>query len=114
MTRTHHARLAGVALLGAIFFAVGSALFAWPLLRGRMISQALAWLGVLASAVPVAVLPLDLAGLLGRSQGWSASLAWLVWLPMLVYEASLALWLIVKGAAVPVPWHAADEGAMPA
>ena len=36
---------------GEIFFAVGSALFSWLLLRGRMIPVALAWLGVIASAL---------------------------------------------------------------
>src|SRR4249919_2643431 len=34
---------------GEIFFAVGSALFSWLLLRGRMIPVGLAWLGVVAS-----------------------------------------------------------------
>src|SRR5260370_23592846 len=38
---------------GAIFFAVGSTLFAWLLLRGRMIPVALAQLGVLASVLLV-------------------------------------------------------------
>ena len=33
----------------AFFFALGSTLFAWLLLRGRMIPTALAWLGVLGS-----------------------------------------------------------------
>lgn len=93
---------------GAIFFAVGSMLFAWLLLRGGMIPAALAWLGVLASALLVLVLPLDLAGLLRPSMGWSGASAWLLWLPMLVYELGLAAWLIAKGAAVPVP--AGDAG----
>src|SRR5205085_4721122 len=41
----------------AIFFAVGSTIFSWLLLRGRMIPAALAWLGVLASALLVVELP---------------------------------------------------------
>src|SRR6266852_5402521 len=49
---------------GAIFFAVGSTLFSWLLLRGRMIPVALAWLGVLASALLVVILPAQLAGFL--------------------------------------------------
>src|SRR5829696_5966273 len=48
----------------AIFFAVGSTLFCWLLLRGRLIPAALAWLGVLASVLLVVVLPLQLAGVL--------------------------------------------------
>ena len=76
---------------GATLFAVGSMLFSWLLLRGRMIPVALAWLGVLASALLVVILPLQLAGLVG---GPATSF---VWLPMLVYEVALALWLLTKG-----------------
>jgi hypothetical protein len=86
----------------AIFFAVGSTLFCWLLLRGRMIPIALAWLGVVASVLLVVILPLQLAGLFGGSMSWSASVTWLVWLPMLVFEVTLALWLIIKGVAMPV------------
>ena len=39
--------------LPATFFAVGSLLFAWLLLRGRIVPVALAWLGVLASILVV-------------------------------------------------------------
>lgn len=85
----------------AIFFAVGSTLFSWLLLRGRRIPVALAWLGVLASALLVVILPLQLAGLFGGTTSWSASVTWLVWLPMLVFEVTLSLWLIVKGVAMP-------------
>lgn len=84
---------------GAIFFAVGSTLFSWLLLRGRMIPAALAWLGVISSALLVVILPLQRAGLLGGSVGWSSSLTWLIWLPCLVFELALALWFLVKGVA---------------
>ena len=79
----------------ATFFAVGSTLFSWLLLRGRMIPVALAWLGVLASILLVVCLPLQLAGLLG------APVTSFMWLPMLLFEVPLALWLIVKGVAAP-------------
>ncbi|MDQ3816849.1 MAG: DUF4386 domain-containing protein [Acidobacteriota bacterium] len=79
---------------GATFFAVGSAVFSWLFLRGRLIPAALAWLGVIASVLLVAILPLQLAGLLG------GPLTQYVWLPMLVFEVALALWLIVRGVAV--------------
>jgi hypothetical protein len=87
----------------AIFFAIGSTLFSWLLLRGRLIPVALAWLGVLASVLLVVVLPLQLAGLFGGPMAWSASITWLVWLPMLVFEVGLALWLLIKGVATPTP-----------
>jgi hypothetical protein len=84
----------------AIYFAVGSLLFSWLLLRGRMIPVALAWLGVLASVLLVVILPLQLAGLFGGSMSWSASITWLMWLPMLLFEVALALWLMIKGVNV--------------
>lgn len=79
----------------ATFFAVGSALFSWLLLRGRMIPISLAWLGVVASVLLMVGLPLQLGGLLG------GPVASLMWLPMLVFEVTLALWLLVKGVAAP-------------
>jgi len=79
----------------ATFFAVGSALFSYLLLRGRMIPRPLAWLGVIASILLVLVLPLQLAGFL---RGPMTSL---VWLPMLAFEVPLGLWLIIKGIAAP-------------
>ena len=75
----------------ATLFAVGSTIFSWLLLRGRMIPVPLAWLGVLASILLVVLCPLQLAGLL---RGPVTSY---MWLPMLLFEVVLALWLIVKG-----------------
>ncbi len=84
----------------AIFFAVGSTLFAWLFLRGRVIPSALAWLGLFASILLVVVLLLQSAGF-GGAGSWSSSLTWLVWLPALIYELWLAVWLIAKGATAP-------------
>lgn len=82
-------------IIGATFFAVGSTLFSWLLLRGRMIPVALAWLGVLASVLLVVGLPLQLAGVL------RGPVTQLMWLPMAAFEIPLGLWLIIKGAALP-------------
>ena len=79
----------------ATFFAVGSTCFCWLFLRGRMIPAGLAWLGLIASVLLVAVLPLQLAGFV------RGAIAALVWLPMLLFEVPLAFWLISKGAAAP-------------
>jgi len=78
----------------ATFFAVGSALFSYLLLRGRMIPVPLAWLGVVASVLLVVVLPLQLAGFL---RGLVTSL---VWLPMLAFEVPLGFWLLIKGVSL--------------
>jgi hypothetical protein len=85
----------------AAFFAVGSTLFSWLLLRGRMIPVALAWLGVLASVLLVVALPLQLAGVLPGFAGQ------IMWLPMAAFEIPLALWLLIRGAAMPAPRPAA-------
>jgi uncharacterized protein DUF4386 len=87
---------------GALYFAVGSTLFAWLLLRGRMIPIALAWLGVVASALLVLILLVQRGGLFGSAVSWSSSMTWVVWFPLLVFEVTLAFWLIVKGVAAPV------------
>ncbi|MGQ0642972.1 MAG: DUF4386 domain-containing protein [Gemmatimonadaceae bacterium] len=84
------------ATVSATFFAVGSTLFSWLLLRGRMIPAAMARLGVAASVLLVLVLPLQLGGLF---IGW---LAWLQWMPMLVFELWLSFWFLFKGVAKPV------------
>jgi hypothetical protein len=87
--------LRGYVALTATFFAVGSTLFSWLLLRGRMIPISLAWLGVAASVLLVVCLPLHLAEFL------RGPITSLMWLPMLAFEVVLALWLLIKGAAMP-------------
>jgi hypothetical protein len=86
---------------GAIYFAVGSTIFSWLLLQGRMIPGALARLGVFASGLLVVLLLLRAAGLFGPGANWSSSLTWLTWLPMLAFELTFAAWLIVKGVDAP-------------
>ena len=80
----------------ATFFAVGSAAFCYLLLRGRMIALPLAWLGVIASALLVVGLPLQLAGWLPGTIGT------LIWLPMLAFEVPLGLLWLIKGSPTPV------------
>jgi Domain of unknown function (DUF4386) len=89
--------LRGNVALTATFFAVGSLLFSWLLLGGRMIPTALARLGVVASALLVVCLPLVLAGFL------HGLLTSLIWIPMLAFEVPLAFWFLVKGVAQPAP-----------
>lgn len=82
--------------LPATFFAVGSMLFAYLFLRGRMIPMWLAWLGVGASILLVVILPLRMAAFAG------APLTTVAWLPMLVFELVLAVWLLTKGVTPPI------------
>jgi hypothetical protein len=82
---------------GAMFFAVGSTIFSWLLLRGRMIPVALAWLGVIASILMVIGPTLQIVGVLPDSA------TWILWIPMAAFEIPLAFWLIIKGVAAPAP-----------
>jgi len=80
-------------LIGATAFAIGSTLYCYLFLRARSIPLWLAWLGVLASALLVVALPMELAGFLdGPLTGY-------VWAPMAVFEVAFALWLLIKGTA---------------
>lgn len=84
---------AGAWNTGAMFFAVGSALFSWLLLRNRTIPAPLAWLGIVASALLVVGLPLQLTGIV------PGSVAQLMWMPMLAFEVPAGFWLLIKTAA---------------
>jgi len=88
-------KLPSSALLGATFFAVGSTLFAYLLLRGRIVPVALAWLGILSSLLIMVCLPLRFVGIL------HGPITDLMWFPILAFELTFALWLIIKGAAMP-------------
>jgi hypothetical protein len=80
--------------IGSIFFAVGSLIFSYLLLRGRMVPVSIAWLGVFASGLLAVTLPLQLAGFsTGPLTGYYQ------WLPALVFQIVLALWLLIKGVA---------------
>ena len=80
-------------LIGAAFFAVGSTLFSWLLLRGRMVPVWLGGLGVIASGVVSIGLPLQVMEVL------PGLVTQLMWIPVAVFELVLAVWLIVKGVA---------------
>ncbi len=83
------------AMIGAPFFAVGSMIFSYLLLRGRIVPVPLAWLGVLASVLLVVGLPLQLADF------FKGPMTWYMWLPMLAFQIPLGLWLLIKGVATP-------------
>jgi len=84
-------------LICATLFAVGSTLFSWLMLRGRMIPAPLAWLGVLASLLLVVGLPLRLVGFL------DATVTGYMWIPMAAFEIPLAIWLLIRGVAPLAP-----------
>ncbi len=84
------------ALVAATLFAVGSTLFCWLLLRGRMIPVPLAWIGLIGSLILVAGLPFQLAGF------FTGLVTQLMWIPVAIFELIVAPWLIIKGVTAPV------------
>lgn len=89
----------------AMFFSVGSTLFCWLLLRGRMIPIGLSTLGMFASLLLVVILPMQRLELIGVPTTWSSSLSWLIWLPMLAFEVAFALLLLTRGIKPPATSH---------
>lgn len=81
------------AMIGAPFFAAGSMIFSWLLLRGRMVPVPLAWLGVIASILLVAGVPLQLAAFI------KGSVTGYLWLPMIAFQILIGLWLLIKGVS---------------
>ena len=86
---------------GEIYFAVGSTIFCWLLLRGQIIPGVLAWFGTATSAMLVMLLLGQAA--LGITTNWSSSVTWFVWLPVLIFEMTFAVVLLTKGVARPIP-----------
>ncbi len=78
---------------GATLFAVGSTAFCFLLLRGRMIPTALAWIGVIGSAIVAIGAPLERIGVLRGPP------AQLMWIPIAVFEVTVAVWFIIRGVA---------------
>jgi hypothetical protein len=82
--------------VGTVFFAVGSTIFSYLLLRGRMVPVWIAGLSLFASGLLALVLPLQVAGF----STWRIT-GYYQWLPALVAQTALALWLLIKGVATP-------------
>jgi hypothetical protein len=81
--------------VAGMLFAVGSTMFCWLLLRGRLIPVGLAWLGFLASLLVVVALPLQLGRVL------TGPFTMLMWIPMAAFEIPAGIWLLVKGVRLP-------------
>ena len=86
--------------LGATFFAAGSTVFSYLLLRGRIVPVPLAWLGLIVSALLVVALPLEMVGFL------SSTVVSYLWLPALAFEVPLGFWLLIKGVPAAGPREA--------
>jgi Domain of unknown function (DUF4386) len=85
--------------VSATCFGLGSTIFSYLFIRGRGIPAPLAWLGLVSSLIWLAFFPLDLVDLVSAPQ-----IKYFVFIPMLLFEVSLAFWLLIKGVATPVRW----------
>jgi hypothetical protein len=74
-------------LLAALCFSMGSLVYCYLFLISRRLPTWLAWLGLFSSVILVALLPLQIAGIV---RGLIVSI---MWLPMLVFELIFAFWL---------------------
>jgi hypothetical protein len=87
---------------GFIYAAVGTLLFSWLLLRGHLIPMALAWFGVVASALLSAMIVAQRAAG-AMTTNWSSPVTWFMAIPLLIFELAFAAWLLTKGVARPTP-----------
>jgi hypothetical protein len=72
-------------------FVVGGFLFAWLFLRGQLIPRPLAWIGVITIGAQLICVPLHIAMMV------PGSVENALWLPILLYEVPLGIYLIAKG-----------------
>ena len=79
--------------LGAVFFAVGSTVFSFLLLRARLVPGWLAAFGVVSSALLMIGLPLQLAGF------FTGPLTKYQWVPATLFAPVLGFWLLIKGVS---------------
>ena len=86
-------------LVAAFFFAVGSATFAWVLMRARLAPRYLAALGLFGSLVPVVGMPLQIIGAL---RGFPTQVLWIL---MFSFEIALGVWLLASGGREPEAAH---------
>lgn len=78
-------------VLSAPFFALGSLGFAVLFWTSRSVPRWLSGLGIVASLLLVVSTPLQLAGVLSGTPALAA------WLPMLLFEVPLGVYLLVRG-----------------
>jgi Domain of unknown function (DUF4386) len=79
--------------IGATFFAVGSTVFSYLLFKARSIPVLLSLLGLVASFILVVVVPIQAAAGYATGEG----VAFLIWIPMFLFEISAGFWLLIKG-----------------
>jgi len=85
-----------VMAVSSTIFALGSAIFAFLLLRGRRIPSWLAAIGMASSLLPLPMFLLRAMRLVSASAVWYSNV------PLITFELAFAAWLLVKGVRQPV------------
>jgi Domain of unknown function (DUF4386) len=91
--------------IGAIFFAAGSTVYCYLLLKARSIPVALAAVGVLGSLLVLVAVPWQTA----LSHRTFAGASGLIWVPIGVFEITAGVWLLMKGAKMPASAPAEND-----
>ena len=86
--------------VGFVLLGLGSAVYAWLLVKSRYVPKALALLGNFSSLLlalgTLAIIVFPGLGIIGMSY----------MMPMGLYEVGLGFWLLIKGVKVPLAYHA--------
>ncbi|HEX5437800.1 MAG TPA: DUF4386 domain-containing protein [Gemmatimonadaceae bacterium] len=82
--------------LAAFSFIIGGFLFAYLLLRGRLVPAVIAWIGVVTQGAQMVCVPLWIAGFIGAAPVNG------LWMLILAYEIPVGVWLMVRGVRPPV------------
>ena len=85
--------------IGAVFFGMGSMVFAWLWFKSRYVPRLLAALGILASLVPVLV---PLAAIVFASLADVPLRRARTGIPIAIFDVILGFWLLIKGIQEPV------------
>jgi hypothetical protein len=90
--------------IGSTFFAAGSTLYCYLLLKARLIPAPLAVIGVVGSLLILLGVPVQTA--LGNQTFAGPSAA--IWIPIAVFEISTGGWLLFKGAPISETRHSSS------
>ena len=78
-------------LVSSVCFAAGSSIYSYLFLRAGNIPVIIAWVGMVASSLLGVYLLVQMMGFVKGN--------WYIWMPMLVFEVTLAWWLIFRGVS---------------
>ncbi len=91
--------------IGAIFFAAGSTVYSYLLLKARSIPVPLSVTGLVGSLIILVGVPAQTA----LSHRTFAGVSAVIWVPVAVFDIATGVWLLAKGASVTATEHEHTE-----